>query len=151
MQWWDICSFSSVQFSSVQFSSVRFKMVSMRSGKPIYSFHPVFQEFPPMLPLKQFQCWSDWRWSFLVISRKIVERFLFLRISPPCSLNETKKAGGEVSELSQRVSAMMEQALPVAWRSSRWEERWMNCFKEWVQWWNTCSFKIKMSGGLVNE
>ena len=35
----------------------------------------------PVLPLKQFQCWSDWRWPFLILSRKIFERFLFLRLS----------------------------------------------------------------------
>ena len=29
------------------------------------------------LLLKQFQCSSDWRWPFFVLSRKITERFLF--------------------------------------------------------------------------
>ena len=36
-----------------------------------------------MLPLKYFQCWSEWRWPFLVLSRKIIDRFIFLRLSPP--------------------------------------------------------------------
>ena len=50
--------FSSVQFSSVQHSTVQFKMVSMRSGRPIYA-PPRLSGVSPMLPLKEFQCWSD--------------------------------------------------------------------------------------------
>ena len=35
-----------------------------------------------MLPWKQFQCWSDWRWPFLVLSRKTRRAHpLFLRLS----------------------------------------------------------------------
>ena len=33
-----------------------------------------------MLPSKQFQCRFHWRWPFLVLSRKIADRFLFLRL-----------------------------------------------------------------------
>ena len=65
-------------------SSVQFKMVSMRSVKPIQLCAPPrLSEVPPTLPLKQFQCSSDWRWSSLVLSRKVVSRFLFPRLSPP--------------------------------------------------------------------
>ena len=39
-------------------SSVHFEMVSMRSGKPIYA-PPRLSGVSPMLPLNQFQCWSD--------------------------------------------------------------------------------------------
>ena len=42
-----------------------------------------FRSVSPMLPLKRFQYSSNWRWPSLVLSRKIVERFLFPRISPP--------------------------------------------------------------------
>ena len=67
---------------SVQFSSVQFKMVSMRSGKAICA--PIrLSGVSPTLPLKQFQRCSDWRCPFFVLSGKIVERFLFLRLSPP--------------------------------------------------------------------
>ena len=56
-------------------------MVSMRSGSSICA-PPRLSGVSPMLPLKQFQCWSDsWRWPFLDLSRKMVERFLFLRLS----------------------------------------------------------------------
>ena len=37
----------------------------------------------PMLPSKRFQCSSDSQWPSLVLSRKIVECFLFLTLSPP--------------------------------------------------------------------
>ena len=57
-------------------------MVSIRSGRPMFA-PPRLSGVSPMLPLKQLQCWSDCRWPFIVISRKIVERFLFLRLSPP--------------------------------------------------------------------
>ena len=42
----------------VQFSSVQFKMVSMRSGRTICA-PPHLSGVSPVLPLKQFQCWSD--------------------------------------------------------------------------------------------
>ena len=73
---------TALAFFSVQFSSVQFKMVSMRSGRPICA-PPRLSGVSPMLPLKQFQCWFDWRWPFIVLSKKIFERFLFLRLSPP--------------------------------------------------------------------
>ena len=43
---------------TIQFSSVQFKMVPIRSGRPICA-PPRLSEVSPMLPLKQFQCWSD--------------------------------------------------------------------------------------------
>ena len=54
-----------------QFSSVQFKMESMRTKKPICA-PPRLSYVSPALPLKQFQCLSDWRWPSLVLSRKIV-------------------------------------------------------------------------------
>ena len=62
-------------FCSVQFSSVQDGIYAL--GKAHLS------GVSPMLPLKQFQCWSDWWHPFLIFSRKMVERFLFLRLSPP--------------------------------------------------------------------
>ena len=58
-------------------------MVSMRSEKPIISAPPRLSEVSPVSPLKRFQCSSDWRWSSLVLSSKIVYRFLFWPPSPP--------------------------------------------------------------------
>ena len=54
----------------------------MRSEKPICA-PPRLSEVSPTLPLKRFQCPSDWQWPSLVLSRKIVLRFLFPRLSPP--------------------------------------------------------------------
>ena len=54
---------------TVRTGSVQFKMVFMRSEKPI-CVPPLLSEVSPTLPLKQFQCSSDWRWPSLVLSRK---------------------------------------------------------------------------------
>ena len=54
----------------------------MRSEKSICA-PPRLSEVFPTSPLKQFQCSSDWQWPSLVLSRKIVERFLFPHLSPP--------------------------------------------------------------------
>ena len=71
-----IPSCSSVQFSSVQFSSsYELEKAHMCSSLSLKSF--------PVLPLKQFQCLSDWWWPSLVLSRKIL--FLFQHLSPPGS------------------------------------------------------------------
>ena len=43
----------------------------------------LFSEASPTLPLKHSRCSSDWRWPSLVLLRKIVQRFLFSRLSPP--------------------------------------------------------------------
>ena len=64
----------------VQFSSVQFKMGSMRSENPANTA-PRLWEMSLTLPLKQFQCSSDWRWPSLALSRKIVQRFLFFGAS----------------------------------------------------------------------
>ena len=53
-------------------SSVQFKMVSVCHSK-----------VSPTLPLKQFQGLSDWQWPTLVLSRKIVQSFLFPHLSSP--------------------------------------------------------------------
>ena len=68
--------------TKTHFSSVQFKMVSMRSEMPICA-PPRLSEVSPTLPLKRFQCLSDWRWPSLVLSRKIVLRLLFPHLSPP--------------------------------------------------------------------
>ena len=63
---------SSVQFSSVQGGINALGKAHMRSTPS-----PGTRFFPPVFSLKQFQCWSDSQlWPFLVLSRKIVERFL---------------------------------------------------------------------------
>ena len=53
-----------------EFSLIQFKMVYMRSEKPICA-HFRLSEASPTLPLKHFQGSSDWRWRFLVLSRKV--------------------------------------------------------------------------------
>ena len=45
-------------------------------GKPICS-PPHLSEDSTVSPLKTFQCWSDLRWPFLILSREIVELFSF--------------------------------------------------------------------------
>ena len=51
---------------SVCVCSVRFKVVSMRSEKPICA-PPRLSEVSPTLPLKWFQCSSDWRWPCMAV------------------------------------------------------------------------------------
>ena len=51
----------------------------MRSEKPIIIRSTLsLSEVSPTLPLKRFQCSSDWRWPSLVLLRKTVERLLLL-------------------------------------------------------------------------
>ena len=66
-----VVQFSSVQYSSVQFSSGQFSSgqfssrwyiyiyIYMRSGRPPIGAPLRLWGFSQMLPLKQFQCWSD--------------------------------------------------------------------------------------------
>ena len=63
------------EFSSVQDGIYALEKARMRSTTSLRSF--------PTSPLKRFRCSSDWRWPSLVLSRKIVSRFLFPRLSPP--------------------------------------------------------------------
>ena len=56
-------------FTSVQTDVYSLGKAHMRSIPSLRSFL--------MLPLKQFRCSSEWRWPFLVVSRKTVEPFLF--------------------------------------------------------------------------
>ena len=51
--------------------SVQFKMVSVPSEKPICAPYN-HADVSPTLPSERSQCSSDWRWPFLVLSRKIV-------------------------------------------------------------------------------
>ena len=62
--------------------TVQFKLVSVCLGKPTCA-PPHLSEVSPTLSLKRFQCSSDWRWPSLVLSRKIIWRFLFPHLSPP--------------------------------------------------------------------
>ena len=57
-------------------------MISVHSERPICA-SPHLSEVSATLPLKQFHCLSDSQWPFLVLSCKIIEHFLFLRLSPP--------------------------------------------------------------------
>ena len=68
------------------FTSVQFKVVSMYSEKPV-CVSTRLAEASPVLSLKQFQCSSNWQRPSLVLSGKIVERFLFPRLSPPGDRN----------------------------------------------------------------
>ena len=49
----------------------------MLSGRPICA-PPRLSGVSPMLPLlkRQFQCWFDWRWPCLVLSREIIESLI---------------------------------------------------------------------------
>ena len=51
--------------------------VRLTDDGPLSSFHGRSSSASS----KRFQCSSDWRWPSLVLSRKIVERFLFPRLS----------------------------------------------------------------------
>ena len=56
------------------------------------------------LPWEHFRCWSDLRWPFHVLSRKIVQRFVFLRLPPPI-------ATGGVMTLAFRYGVLSSSAL----------------------------------------
>ena len=51
----------------------------------VFCASPRLSDGSPTLPLKQFQCSSDWRWPSLVLSKKIDDGlfFLLLSLSPP--------------------------------------------------------------------
>ena len=63
--------------------SVQFKVALVCIGNPICT-PPCTSAVFPVLPIKQFQCWSHWRRPFLTLSRKIVKRFAFLCLCPLC-------------------------------------------------------------------
>ena len=51
--------------------TAQLRMVSTCLGKPICTL-PCVSEVSPALPSKQFWCWCDWWWPFLVLSGKII-------------------------------------------------------------------------------
>ena len=61
--------------------TVLFKMVVILSEKPICT-PPCLSEVSPLLPLKQFQCSSDWRWPSLK-SHPFKQDHLALSLSMP--------------------------------------------------------------------
>ena len=61
---------------------VQCTIISTRWGKPTRA-SPLYSEVFLVSSLKQFICWSKWRWPFLILSRTISERFLFLHFAPP--------------------------------------------------------------------
>ena len=65
-----------IQFSSVQFSS-RWYLCALRNQKNIRA-PPGLSKVSPTLPLKKFQCSSDWRWPFLVCQLEEDRRALLL-------------------------------------------------------------------------
>ena len=69
------------QFSSIQFRSVQDGIYAL--GKAYVRSAPSLRSFPNVAFETGFQCSSDRRWPPLVLSRKIVQRFLFPRLSPP--------------------------------------------------------------------
>ena len=73
----------------------------MRWGKPVCA-PPRLSDVYLALPLKQFQCWSDLTMAF---SRKVDERFFFLRLSPPGvdGVASWASCPQTVSDASQRV------------------------------------------------
>ena len=60
-----LCSAQLPEWVSMLSSSVQFRMVPMHSTLSLRSF-------PNMSLVKRFQCLSDWRLPFLILSRKIV-------------------------------------------------------------------------------
>ena len=72
-----------LQLVAVQYSSGQDGVYTL-SGKLVImrSIPSVRNSVSPEFPFRQFQCCSDWWWPFLVLSRKIVERFLCLLLSP---------------------------------------------------------------------
>ena len=72
-----------LQFRSVQFSSVQFKIVSMRSGRPVCAAPPSRRSFLNVaLETVPTLVWWLTMVPFSSSQTKIVERFLFLRLSP---------------------------------------------------------------------
>ena len=65
--------------------NVQFKTVSIRSERPLIMrcCTRSLKNVSTTLPLKQFQCSSDWRRLSLVLARKVFERFLFPCLSSP--------------------------------------------------------------------
>ena len=66
-------------FHAFQISSVQHNTYALEKPDN-HALHPVSQKFPDVA-FEQFQCSSDRRWPSLVLSRKIVKRFLFPRFS----------------------------------------------------------------------
>ena len=83
-------------------SSFQFKMVSMPSEKSICAPSRL-SEVSPRLPLKRFQCSSDWRWPSLVLSRRSSSTSFFN------------------ASLFQAINGMMSLALCPLWSSSTLE------------------------------
>ena len=68
-------------FLAIRFISVQFKIECTCSVKPIRARYHLSTQVSPALPLKQFQCSSDWPCPFLVLSRECVVRFHSLQPS----------------------------------------------------------------------
>ena len=89
---------------------------------------PRFSGVYPMLPLKQFQCWSDWLWTFLFPSRKIAERFLFLRLSPLLSSRmewlKSFSSSYVISYLCHISPVLSGPRNVVQYRLFTWKHRW---------------------------
>ena len=66
-------SSSSPVFTSVYFSLDEDGMYALGQRGSPYTFHPISQNVIPIFRLKQFQCRSDWRRLFLVLSVEVVE------------------------------------------------------------------------------
>ena len=79
---WALCIKYQAICGQGRFESVQFKMVFITSEKPVCP--PLrLSDVSPKLPFKRFQCSPDWQRPSLVLSRKVVEHFLSLRLSPP--------------------------------------------------------------------
>ena len=80
----DVEACTALPLRSVSFTSVQDGIYALgkKHNLTYYALHLVYQTYCT-LPLKQFQYSSDGRWPSVVLSRKIVESFLFRRLSPP--------------------------------------------------------------------
>ena len=51
--------------------------------KSLHALHPISLRSFPNVAFETVQCWSSWWWPFLILSRKIINCFLFPHLSPP--------------------------------------------------------------------
>ena len=124
----------------------------MRSGKSIRA-PPSLSELSLVLPLKEFQCWSDWRWSFLVLSRKVVERFLFLpflssrRSMAWCPPLCARVLRATQSFRSSGTKPLLMVGLPssLTWSDISWLRNSLSMPVQWLQ----CSLDGKSNGSGI--
>ena len=113
---------------SAERSPVWFGSVQFRSGwylcarKSPYVLHPVSQKFPQHCRWNGSNVLSHWRWPSLVLLRKIIQRFLFPRLSPP---------GVMSLALCLQVVSQASQHFPI-WNKHNWHLCTLHNTLRWV-------------------